>query len=57
LLLYFISKNSKPQIEKAEPSREDLYLGIAEDKHRDPVSYSIIFPPDNEAPGVFKQNI
>jgi hypothetical protein len=57
LLLYFISRYSKPQHDKAEPSREDLYLGIATDKHRDPVSYSIIFPPDNEAPGVFKQII
>lgn len=57
LLLYFISRNSKPHIDKSEPSREDLYLGITTEKQRDPVSYSIIFPSDNEAPGVFKQNI
>jgi hypothetical protein len=57
LLLYFISRNSKPQIDKPEPTREDLYLGITANKHRDPVSYSIIFPPDNEAPGVYKQII
>jgi hypothetical protein len=57
LLLYFISRNSKPQIEKSEPSREDLYLNITTEKHRDPISYSIIFPSDNEATGVFKQNI
>jgi hypothetical protein len=57
LLLYFISRNSKPQVDKLEPSREELYLGIQTEKQRDPVSYSIIFPSDNEAPGVFKQNI
>jgi hypothetical protein len=57
LLLYFISRNSKPLIDKTEPSREELYLGISLDKVRDPVSYSIIFPPDNAAPGIFKQNI
>ena len=57
LLIYFISRNSKPLINKNEPSREDLYLGMPKNYYRDPVSYSIIFPPDDEALGVFIQGI
>jgi hypothetical protein len=57
LLIYFISRSSKPQLEQPEPSREALYLRISADKHREPVSYSIIFPTDNDAPGRFIQNI
>jgi hypothetical protein len=56
LLLYFINKNSKPQT-KNESWREPLYEGIDEALKRNPVSYSIIFPSENGAPGVFKQTI
>ncbi len=56
LLLYFINKNSKPQTQN-ESWREPLYEGIDEAFKRNPVSYSIIFPSENGAPGVFKQTI
>lgn len=57
LLLYVISRNSKPQQDREKSSREDLYLNIAAKKHRDPVSYSIIFPADNEGTGKYKQHL
>jgi hypothetical protein len=57
LLLYFISKNSKPLRDNEKSSREILYKDIAANKHRDPVSYSIIFPSDNEGKGIYKQII
>jgi hypothetical protein len=57
LLLYFISRNSKPMIDSEKSSRENLYKDIAETKHRDPVSYSIIFPADNNGKGIYRQII
>jgi len=57
LLLYVISRNSKPQQDREKSSREDLYLNIPAKKHRDPVSYSIIFPADNEGTGKYIQHL
>jgi hypothetical protein len=58
LLLYFVSRNSKPMYDNEEKSlREDLYKDINLNKHRDPVSYSIIFPSDNDGKGIYIQNI
>ena len=57
LLLYFISRNSKPLQDTEKSSRESLYKDIEASKHRDPVSYSIIFPSDNSAKGIYKQII
>jgi hypothetical protein len=57
LLLYFISRNSKPLKDIEKSSRENLYKDIDLSKHRDPVSYSIIFPSDNEGKGIYKQII
>ena len=58
LLLYFVSRNSKPMYDNEEKSlREDLYKDIKLNKHRDPVSYSIIFPSDNDGKGIYIQNI
>lgn len=57
LLLYFISRNSKPLKDNEKSSRENLYKDIDLSKHRDPVSYSIIFPSDNEGQGIYKQII
>lgn len=57
LLLYYISRNSKPMHDNEKSSREFLYHDIEINKHRDPVSYSIIFPSDNDGQGVFIQNI
>lgn len=57
LLLYFISRNSKPLKDNENSSRENLYKDINLSKHRDPVSYSIIFPSDNEGKGIYKQII
>lgn len=56
LLLYFISRNSMPR-ERESITREALYLGISKEKHRDPVSYSIIFPSDNEGSGIYIQKV
>jgi len=55
LLLYFISRNSRPMFIRENSSREELYKGLPDEIRRDPVSYSIIFPPDGEARGVFIQ--
>jgi hypothetical protein len=57
LLLYFIDKNSKPMKDDEKSHREPLYSGIDANKHRSPVSYSIIFPPDGTSKGVYIQNI
>ena len=57
LLLYFVSRNSFPMSDQEKTCREKLYQGIDTKHHRDPVAYSIIFPSDNEAPGVYKQEI
>ena len=57
LLVYFIDKNSKPMKDDEKSHREPLYSGIDESKHRSPVSYSIIFPPDGTSKGVYIQNI
>jgi len=57
LLLYFVSKNSKPLRDNEKSSREILYKNIEANKHRDPVSYSIIFPSDKEGKGIYKQII
>jgi hypothetical protein len=57
LLLYFISRNSTPRLDKPEPSRENLYFEIATEKHRDPAAYSIIFPPASDSTGVFIQSM
>jgi hypothetical protein len=57
LLLYFISRNSKPVKDNEKSPRENLYKNIDLSLHRDPVSYSIIFPSDNEGKGIYKQKI
>jgi hypothetical protein len=57
LLIYFISRNSKPLLINEFSSRESLFKDIESFNHRDPVSYSIIFPPDNEGKGIYKQDI
>jgi hypothetical protein len=57
LLLYYISRNSKPLQDREISSREGLYKDIEPSKHRDPVSYSIIFPSDNDGKGIYKQVI
>lgn len=57
ILIYIVSRNSKPMLDFEKSSRESLYNGIEVSKHRDPVSYSIIFPPDKEGKGIFKQII
>ena len=57
LLLYFISRTSKPLKDIEKSSRENLYKDIDISRHRDPVSYSIIFPSDNEGKGIYKQII
>lgn len=57
LLVYFVSRNSKPLKNNEKSSRESLYKDIDLSKHRDPVSYSIIFPSDNEGRGIYKQPI
>jgi hypothetical protein len=57
LLLYFISRNSKPMQDNEKSSRESLYKDIEVSKHRDPVSYSIIFPSDKDGKGIYKQPI
>ena len=57
LLIYYIDKNSKPMKDDEKSHREPLYSNIDIDKHRNPVSYSIIFPPDGTSKGVYIQNI
>jgi hypothetical protein len=57
LLIYFINKDSKPMQEDEKSHREPLYLGIDNQKQRNPVSYSVIFPPNGNAKGVYIQNI
>ena len=57
LLIYYIDKNSKPMKDDEKSHREPLYSNIDIDKHRSPVSYSIIFPPDGTSKGVYIQNI
>ena len=57
MLLYFISRNSKPQNDNEKSSRESLYKDIEANKHRDPISYSIIFPSDKDGKGIYKQVI
>lgn len=57
LLIYYVSRNSKPINETENSSREPLYQNIERNAHRDPVAFSIIFPNDNEGSGVFKQKI
>jgi hypothetical protein len=55
LLLYFISRNSRPMVIREKSTREELYQGLPDEMRRDPVSYSIIFPPDGETKGVHIQ--
>ena len=57
LLLYFVSRNSKPLKDNEKSPRESLYKDIEISKYRDPVSYSIIFPSDNDGKGIYKQVI
>jgi hypothetical protein len=57
LLIYFISRNSEPMLSNEKSSRENLYKDIESNKHRDPVSYSIIFPSDKDGKGIYKQLI
>jgi len=57
LLIYAVSRNSKPLQEREKSSRESLYKNIDLSKHRDPISYSIIFPPDNDGKGIYRQEI
>jgi hypothetical protein len=57
LLIYYIDKHSKPMKDDEKSHREPLYSNIDIDKHRNPVSYSIIFPPDGTSKGVYIQNI
>jgi hypothetical protein len=54
MLIYYIDGNSAPT--RGESTREALYKGI-EDKKRNPVAYSIIFPIDVEGKDSWKQPI
>lgn len=54
LLIYCISKNSKPNTADSA-SREELYKNVPKSKHRNPIAYSVIFPPDSESKSVYKQ--
>jgi hypothetical protein len=53
LLIYCISKKSKPQ-QNDSSTREALYEKIDKSKYRNPISYSIIFPPDTDSKSVYK---
>jgi hypothetical protein len=57
LLIYCISKNSVPMQDEEKSSREPLYKDIPTTSHRNPISFSIIFPPENESTPQFKQKI
>jgi hypothetical protein len=57
LLIYFISRNSKPLHNTEKTSRINLYEGIQSSLHRDPVSYALILPPDSDGTGRFIQSI
>jgi hypothetical protein len=54
LLIYCISKNSKPNTVDSK-SREELYKNVPKSAHRNPIAYSVIFPPDSESKSVYKQ--
>ena len=56
LLIYCISKNSKPQ-QNVPTLREELYKNIVKSKQRNIISYSIIFPPDSSSKSVYKIEI
>jgi hypothetical protein len=53
LLIYCISKNSKPQ-QNDSSTRVALYNKIKKSMQRNPISYSIIFPPDTNSKSVYK---
>lgn len=57
LLIYSISKNSIPVRDDEKSSREPLYKDIVESSQRNPISFSIIFPAENESKPQFKQKI
>jgi hypothetical protein len=57
LLIYCISKNSIPNNDDEKSSREPLYKNINQSNQRNPISFSIIFPPENESKPQFKQKI
>lgn len=52
LLIYFVDKNSST----SKQNWKNLYENIEIEK-KNPVSYAIIFPPDNVWKGIFKQTI
>jgi len=56
LLIYCISRKSKPQNTDTK-TRVALYSKIDKSKHRNPVSYSIIFPPDGTTKSEYKNVI
>lgn len=56
LLLYIIDRSSEP-LDKESTTRVPLYQGLSEDDKRDPVSFSIIFPPDDQGRGYYRQII
>jgi len=57
LLIYYVDRNSSPKGKNEKGYRVNLYNGIPSEMHRDPVSYSIIFPSDNVGAGLYKQPI
>jgi len=57
LLIYSISKNSIPVQNDEKSSREPLYKDIVKSSQRNPISFSIIFPAENESKPQFKQKI
>ena len=54
LLLYLIDRNSKPQ-DRETITRKPLYEGLPDADKRDPVSYSVIFPPNDGGRGFYRQ--
>jgi hypothetical protein len=57
LLIYCISKNSIPVNGEEKSSREALYKNILKKNRRNPISFSIIFPSENESKPQFIQKI
>jgi hypothetical protein len=57
IIIYSISKNSIPMQNEEKSSREALYKDIPIASHRNPISFSIIFPPEDESTAQYKQKI
>ena len=57
LLIYFVDKNSTAKNNtRLQQNWKNLYENLEIEK-RNPVSYAIIFPSDNEGTGIYRQII